>query len=759
MIEKIDSIKQVGLFSDYSHSKGREFGDVTILYGENGVGKSTIAAILDSLRERNGAEIVRRRSLPGNVAPTVAVTISGKCYTFDGRDWDDQPAYDTLDVFFPGFVNRNVHAATSVDPEHQRNLCELVLGRKAVEKVTRLADADNEARAALKDIGGIDKELRLLIKKPDTLETFLGLPNDPDINDQLEKTRAELKHAQSRDAILARPVPQSVNIPSIDAKHLEALLQRSEAGISERAALLVREHIKSHLDDCGERWLSYGSQHITDEDKCPFCQQSICGIELTDAIRTYFSEAYRTFVTSLAADIGAVRQSFGTAAFSQLRTGYLNQLTVAMQWKDEHPIDHTGFMTMLSDAEAVWKRAAELLESVVALKSASPLDKIDPTSLGKPLAEFGRVTKVLTALNAILDQIAKIAEARKAVLAIAETTAIETRLHRLENQKIRFEPLAQDLLNKRNTLLQKRTQLDEEKTALKKYIDEHASTVVGKYEASINFYLKHFACDIRIDSIEPRFPSGKASVQYVLKAHGYEIPLNACPDMPSFDTVLSEGDKYTLALSFFFARLKNIEDLTGRVIVLDDPVNSLGCTRRGLIEGVVRELRARHAQIIVLTHDERLAAMMWRDGKLQPIVPLQVERIARGSQMKPWDIESATRTEYVEDYLSLSDYLEKGGDHEKAAVSIRPYVEQRLRHMYPGPPFETRDSLGIMIAKIRKSVPGSRLHPLKEKLPELVAINDAALPSHHAVDDVPGMDPLTPERVRVFAEKALTVLG
>ena len=625
--------------------------------------------------------------------------------------------------------------------------------------MTRLADADNEARAALKDIGGIEKDLRLLIKKPDTLETFLGLPNEPDINDQLEKTRAELKHAQSKDAILTRPVPQSVNIPSIDAKQLEALLQRSEAGISERAALLVREHIKSHLDDHGERWLNYGSQHITDEGKCPFCQQSVRGIEFVEAIRTYFSEAYSTFVTSLAADIGAVRQSLGTAAFSQLRTGYLNQLTVAMQWKDEHPIDHAGFMTMLSNAEAAWKRATELLESVIALKLASPLDKIDPASLGEPLVEFDRATKVLTALNAILDQTAKITEVRKAVLAKAETAAIESRLHRLENQKIRFEPLAQNLLNKRNNLLQKRTQLDEEKTALKKYIDEHASTVIGKYEASINFYLKHFACDIRIDSIEPRFPSGKASVQYVLKAHGYEIPLNACQDTPSFDTVLSEGDKYTLALSFFFARLKDIADLNGRVIVLDDPVNSLGCTRRGLIEGIIRELRSRHAQLIVLTHDERLAAMMWRDRKLQPISPLQVERIARGSQLKPWDIESATRTEYVEDYLALSDYLEKGGDHEKAAVSIRPYVEQRLRHVYPGPPFETRDSLGDMIAKIRNSAPGSRLHPLKEKLPELVAINDAALPSHHAVDDVPGMDPLTPERVRVFATKALAVLG
>jgi len=36
--------------------------------------------------------------------------------------------------------------------------------------------------------------------------------------------------------------------------------------------------------------------------------------------------------------------------------------------------------------------------------------------------------------------------------------------------------------------------------------------------------------------------------------------------------------------------------------------------------------------------------------------------------------------------------------------------------------------------------------------------NEAALPSHHASDDAPGMQPLSPDGVRVFAQKALDVL-
>jgi hypothetical protein len=89
---------------------------------------------------------------------------------------------------------------------------------------------------------------------------------------------------------------------------------------------------------------------------------------------------------------------------------------------------------------------------------------------------------------------------------------------------------------------------------------------------------------------------------------------------------------------------------------------------------------------------------------------------------------------------------------------VRPYLEQRLRHLFPGPPFLTRDALGDMIGKIRNSAAGSRLEVLREKIPGLEAINEASLPSHHATDDVPGMDPMTPAEVRLFALKALDVL-
>jgi wobble nucleotide-excising tRNase len=480
---------------------------------------------------------------------------------------------------------------------------------------------------------------------------------------------------------------------------------------------------------------------------------------IVPSLRTYFSDEYKKYTETVRLASQSIRMQLGTARFPQIRTSIADQLAITAQWLDVVAVDPSIAMTLLDEAEATWKSAATKLGLLVAGKEARPLERIDTHQATESLNEYESAVTCITKVNSILSTAIKQIEARRTALSAANIGEIERRIYRLENQKMRFEPLSQDLLVSRNKLIEERAELVAKKEQLKKEIDEDAAKVVGKYQDCINYYLTHFGCDIRIESVQPGFPSGKASVQYTLKAHGHAIELGASASKPCFETVLSDGDKYTLALSFFFARLKDKTDMTGRTVVLDDPVNSLGISRRTLIEGIIRDLRKRGAQVVVLTHDERLAAMMWRDKQLKNIVALQVERTRAGSCLKPWDVEHATQSEYVDHYLCLVNYLDNGGDHKAAAGCIRPYVEQRLRYLYPGPPFETRDTLGQMIAKIRESTPGSRLGALAVNLPEIVAINDAALPSHHASDDVPGMPPLTPEGVRLFAQKALEVLG
>jgi energy-coupling factor transporter ATP-binding protein EcfA2 len=347
MLERFEKIKKVGLFEDHAHEPGCDFGDVTLVYGENGVGKSTLAAILDSLRERTANEIIRRGSLPCNVAPAVIVQMGGKAYTFTGTDWDAQLPYDTLDVFFPGFVTRNVHAATGVDTEHRRNLCELVLGRKAVEKVALLASADSEGRTALADLKTIERSLELLVKKPDTLPIFVALPHDPDIERKLDSVRAELKEAQSKEAILKRVVPKEIPLPTIPKETIEQFLEKGTDVISANVGAIVKAHIKQHLDVNGEVWLDYGAKHISDDDACPFCAQDVKNSQLIPSIRAYFSEEYKKYAEAIRKNGQQVRSQLGSAVFPQIRTNMANQLAIAAQWMDMAPVDQNAATTML----------------------------------------------------------------------------------------------------------------------------------------------------------------------------------------------------------------------------------------------------------------------------------------------------------------------------------------------------------------------------------------------------------------------------
>ncbi len=762
VLEHIDYIKNVGLFTDCAHDPGAEFQELTLIFGENGVGKTTIAAILHSLRERNPATITCRRSLPGHATPTCGVSLDGTTYTFDGLDWDAQPAYDTIDVFFPDFVSRNVHAGGGVATEHKRNLCEFVLGRSAVADVYSLSAADAEARAALAERKQVEARLSLLIKAPDDLKSFLKLEEDPEIEERIRAARAALAEAVAAEKVVARAVPSRVDFVAPSRERVDEILGLTDTSISTDAAEIVRNHVNSILGDGGENWLDYGTRHIVD-NRCPYCGQDVRGVELVASIGQYFSAAYRDLAKRVTEGIAATHAACSIAAFEKAKAAIGAQVAVAAQWMEQYALDTETVEEHLASAEASWAKGVEHLEVVLSAKQATPLDALPADGVDAAFASFDASVARIDSINTMLAACAAAAETHKKAVASADKAKLEGEVNRLENQKARHSEPVLGLLQELEHQTKRRKDADDEKDRLKAAIDAKANEMAGKYESGINHYLKHFGCDLRIGKVEPGYLGGKASVSYKLSVRGHDVPLGVVSDAPCFDNVLSEGDKYSLALAFFLARLKDVPDLTGRVIVLDDPVNSLGGSRRRLVEGVIRDIRKRGAQVVVLTHDERLAAMLWRDstkiGAMKKIVPLQVERTATDSRLVPWDAERATRSEYVEDYLTLAGFLDGNVDHGIAAGCIRPYVEQRLRHLYPGPPFETRDSLGDMIRKIREAQAGDRLFELQAKLPELEAIGDAGLPAAHATDDVPAMPPLSREEVRVFAEKALDVLS
>ena len=77
MLRKIISIKNVGKFRNSAALGNPELARHTLILGANGSGKTTICAVLRSLKSGDPAHIVGRRTLGVEVAPTVELLLPG----------------------------------------------------------------------------------------------------------------------------------------------------------------------------------------------------------------------------------------------------------------------------------------------------------------------------------------------------------------------------------------------------------------------------------------------------------------------------------------------------------------------------------------------------------------------------------------------------------------------------------------------------------------------------------------------------------
>lgn len=126
---------------------------------------------------------------------------------------------------------------------------------------------------------------------------------------------------------------------------------------------------------------------------------------------------------------------------------------------------------------------------------------------------------------------------------------------------------------------------------------------------------------LNFTSTEVQVALGKGN----LGSHPYALKLMEDPDV-SPEHVLSEGEATCVALAGFFAELETSGNTSG--VVLDDPVSSLDHTYRSSVAKLIAE-EALKRQVIVLTHD---AAFLWllRKHAGEAKTPIQESTLERG---------------------------------------------------------------------------------------------------------------------------------
>ena len=139
MIKAFRLIRNIGCFDSFQGTPDTELAPLTLIYAENGRGKTTLSAILRSLATRDATLIKGRRRIGSEHEPHIVLEVDGKqqAVVFQNDQWSE--SHDPILIFDDQFVDDNVYSGLSVEAGHRQNLHEVILGSHGVG-LARLVD-------------------------------------------------------------------------------------------------------------------------------------------------------------------------------------------------------------------------------------------------------------------------------------------------------------------------------------------------------------------------------------------------------------------------------------------------------------------------------------------------------------------------------------------------------------------------------------------------------------------------------------------
>jgi wobble nucleotide-excising tRNase len=756
MLHRIEEIQGIGLLHD---ANGKPFGchKATLVYADNGRGKSTLATILRSVSTGNAILINGWKTVDGTLPPKAILQFdNGLKVSFSNGSWSEQRP--ELVVFDADFVGRNVHSGGIVSTDHRKNLLEFALGEAAVTARADLDDATTKAKNANDDVQSLSNQLsgyHLGL----TLTQFEQLAQVPAIDAKIADLQARISAASNIAAIQARPVPKKVPEPVFDIDGLFSGLALSLADVHANAEQVVKQHIEKLGKNGAEIWLSQGQQ-FSDGETCPYCDQNISANTLVLAYQTHFNAAYNDLKSKVSALHSAAMTGSSPNVIEGLARNFQLAAAQAAAWVEQAPIQPVSF-----GVDADQSALTEFRERVLSLtqrKIAAPAE-----SIGSPeeKAELGtlwqQVIAPVLAANAEIETAEQLINAYKSQLSGDSVPQLQQQLFMLQAAKRRYETTVIDLFVKIVAARLKSQQAATAKQTARDTLDSLMTATLTKYQTSINALLKNFGASFSIKDMGANFRGNAPRSEYGLLLRGKSISLEGGP--PSFSTALSEGDKRTLAFAFFIASTIEDPKLTTRIVVVDDPMSSLDANRRHNTQTVLNKIHAKAQQLIVFAHDPYFLRDL-RDAlhKADPTVPIsQFQLVATQNNYTTFaalDIDKECESVYVRNHRLLTDYSAgSGGDAKTVADAIRPMLEGYLHRRFPG--LIPKDAMfGPVVTLIRDSVQPSPLCHAKNLVDELNQINDYAGGFHHDPNAGGGTSAVTATELKNYVDRALCVV-
>ena len=304
MIRKFIRIQNVGKFRDCKAAGDVELREFSLLYAENGRGKTTLCDVLRSLGTGDGDLVKGRKTLGLSQPALVEIRLEDSSAIFDGDGWS--ATLPELHIFDSRFVHENVYSGDVVEHEQKRNLFRVIVGEKGVSLARKVDSLDNDVRKADSAMKSAKLAVTKLVPPKMPADDYVSLEADPHIEAKIKAMNAELVALRRSEEIAAKALLTRIEIPALPST-LPTVLAKELDDVSASTEQRVREHMKGHTDGATEPWLAQGTG-FAKGDECPFCGLTIDGNALVAAYRGYFGETYKALkeeVATLRDDVSA----------------------------------------------------------------------------------------------------------------------------------------------------------------------------------------------------------------------------------------------------------------------------------------------------------------------------------------------------------------------------------------------------------------------------------------------------------------------
>ncbi len=691
MINRIQLIRNVGQFDSVSAGADLPLARLTLVYSENGRGKTTLAAVLRSLATGDPVPITERKRLAAQHPPDAVLECAGDPPEAIFKDNAWSRTLPGLLVFDDVFIDRNVHSGLAVEPRHRQELHDLILGAEAVALNERHEELIQRVETHNQELKAKSDAFPPASRGPYSLDDFCGLPAREDIDTAVQEAERAIAIARNQDSVQEEPPFELLELPSLDLTEVEKLLKKNLASLDASALARVQTHL-ARLGQRGEAWVSDGMALIAGRQGsgpvqlCPFCAQDLRGAPLINHYRAYFSDAYKALKQDVERALAAIEQMHGGDAPASFERAVRVVGERQQLWSRFCEVPDVALDTGVIVRD--WAAARQALVTLLRAKQAAPLESLEvSTEARREITAFEGHRSRIAELNGRLTEANKAIAITKEQVRTTSSAALMGTLAELKAVKARYEPGIAALCDAylRERAAKERTELQRDQT--RAALEAHRTSVFQQSSVAINSYLERFNAGFRIGQFTPentRFGSTCAYNVLINSTPVHVARARVEPGAPSFRSTLSAGDRNTLALAFFLTSLDQDKAVKDKVVVIDDPISSMDEHRTMTTVQQIRRLSSRAAQVILLSHKKPFLCQVWEGADRDSRAALELVRDGEGSTLRVWDVNEASITEHDHRDARLREFLASDTvDLRQIAQSIRPHIEAFLRVACP----------------------------------------------------------------------------